>query len=196
MTCQPSNRRSPALDIERKTTLMAKKTLLLSLGPLILIILCGCASPGTGPSYSLSQGTRPPQTVRHVSGATARPYPIQSSQENSASSGLTLSNISSRIMGGQVVEANNDEIVVQAKDSKPSSDPVALTNDAIITTSIRTRIARQPRLKSGDFQITSTDGVVSIRSQADSLEDAVSVINLTLTVPDVRQIVYVLPMRA
>jgi hypothetical protein len=175
---------------------MAKKTLLLSLGPLVLSILFGCASPGTGPSYSLSQGARPPQTVRHVSGATARPYPVPLSQDNSASSGVTLSNISSRIVGGQVVEANSDEIVVQVQDSKPGSDPVALTNDAIITTSIRTRIARQPRLKSSDFQVTSTDGVVSIRSQADSLEDAVSVINLTLTVPDVRQIVYVLPMRA
>jgi hypothetical protein len=175
---------------------MAKKTLLPSLGSLILSLLFGCASPGTGPSYSLSQGTRAPEPVRHVSGTPARPYPIPLPKDNSPSSGLTVSNISGRIVGGQVVEATSDEIVVQAKDSKPSSDPVALTNDAIITTSIRTRIAAQRRLKGSDFQIASTNGVVSIRAHEDSLEDAVSVINLTLNVPDVRQIVYILPIRA
>ena len=184
------------MDIERKPRSMAKKTLLLGLGPLIFTLFFGCASPGTGPSSSLSQGARSPEPVRHVSGAPAAPYPIPLPRGASASSGLTLSNVSSRVVGGQVVEANSDEIVVEAKDSKPSSDPVALTNDAIITTSIRSRIARQKGLKGNDFQITSTNGVVSIRAQEDSLEDAVSVINLTLTVPDVRQIVYVLPMRA
>ena len=99
-------------------------------------------------------------------------------------------------MGGRLVEADGDEIVVQAKDSKPNSDPVALTNDAIIASSIRARIASQVRLRSNDFEITSNDGVVSIRAQQNSLEDALFVINLALTVPDVREIVYLLPARA
>jgi hypothetical protein len=37
--------------------------------------------------------------------------------------------------------------------------------------------------------------VVSIHARNDSVEDAVAVINLVLSVPDVRQVVYAIPTR-
>jgi hypothetical protein len=133
--------------------------------------------------------------VTPTSGTEVHPSPIASVVGDTGFHGLSLTNFYQRIVGGQVVEASNDQIVVEAKAVKPNPDPVALTNDAIIATSVRARIARDPKLKDTDFQITSNDGIVSIRAQQGSLDDALSVINLTLTVPDVREIVYILPTR-
>ncbi|MBV8099467.1 MAG: BON domain-containing protein [Verrucomicrobia bacterium] len=130
-----------------------------------------------------------------TSGTEAHPSPISPAVGDTSFHGLSLANFYQRIIGGQVVEASNDQIVVEAKADKPNSDPVALTNDAIIATSVRARIARESKLKDRDFQVTSNDGIVSIRAQHDSLDDALSVINLTLAVPDVREIVYILPTR-
>jgi hypothetical protein len=133
--------------------------------------------------------------VTPTSGTEVHPSPIASAVGDTRFHGLSLANFYERIVGGQVVEASNDQIVVEAKAAKPNSDPVALTNDAIIATSVRARIARDPKLKADDFQVTSHNGIVSIRAEQGSLDDALSVINLTLTVPDVREIVYILPSR-
>ena len=166
----------------------------------LLAFFFGCASPGIGTksssetNRSLAQGKPARPKVTHTSGTERHPAPIPSSNET-VLHGLTLANFSDRIVGGQVIEAGNDQIVVEAKSGKPNTDPVALTNDAIITTSIRARIAQESKLKAEDFQVTSSDGIVSIRARQDSLEDALSVINLTLTVPDVREVVYLLPAR-
>jgi hypothetical protein len=161
----------------------------------IIFLLFGCASSGTGPKTSSSQKFHSPAKVTPASGTEAHPSPISPAVGDTAFRGLSLANFYQRIIGGQVVEASNDQIVVEAKATKPNSDPVALTNDAIIATSVRARIARNPKLKDTDFQITSNDGILSIRAQQDSLDDAVSVINLALTVPDVREVVYILPTR-
>src|SRR6201987_6400673 len=128
-----------------------------------------------------------------TSGTEAHPLPIGPAVGDTAFHGLSLANFYQRIVGGQVVEASNDQIVVEAKAGKLNSDPVALTNDAIIATSVRAKIAGNPKLKNRDFQVTSNDGIVSIRAHQDSLDDALSVINLTLTVPDARESVYMLP---
>jgi hypothetical protein len=133
--------------------------------------------------------------VTPTSGTEVHPSPIPAIADDTVSRGLSLANFFQRIVGGQVVEASNDQIVVEAKSAKPNSDPVALTNDAIITTSVRARIAGESKLKKDDFQVTSNDGIVSIRAQRNSLDDALSVINLILTIPDVREIVYILPTR-
>jgi BON domain len=130
-----------------------------------------------------------------TSGTEAHPSPISPAVGDTAFHGLSLANFYQRIIGGQVVEASNDQIVVEAKADKPNSDPVALTNDAIIATSVRAKIARESKLKDRDFQVTSSDGIVSIRAHQDSLDDALSVINLTLAVPDVREVVYIFPTR-
>jgi hypothetical protein len=160
----------------------------------ITFLVFGCASTGTGPKSSSSQISRGPAKVTPTGGTEVHPSPIASAVGDTGFHGL-LANFYERIVGGQVVEASNDQIVVEAKAAKPNSDPVALTNDAIIATSVRARIAQEPKLKADDFQVTSHNGIVSIRAEQGSLDDALSVINLTLTVPDVREIVYILPTR-
>jgi PBP1b-binding outer membrane lipoprotein LpoB len=161
----------------------------------LLASLCGCSSIGTGPKSSSSQTFGDSAKVARTSGTEVHPSPLSSATNEPGFRGLSLANFYERIVGGQVVEATKDQIVVEAKASKPASDPVALTNDAIITTSVRARIAREAKLRNKDFQVTSNDGVVSIRAQQDSLDDALAVINLTLGVTDVREIVYILPTR-
>jgi hypothetical protein len=161
----------------------------------MIFLLFGCASTGTGPKSASSQTIHDPAKLIPTSGTEAHPSPIPSAVGANEFHGLSLANFYQRIVGGQVVEASNDQIVVEAKATKPNSDPVALTNDAIISTSVRARIARDSNLRDTDFQVTSHDGIVSIRTQQDSLDDAVSVINLALTVTDVREVVYILPTR-
>ena len=161
----------------------------------IIFLLFGCASSGTGPKISSSQKFNSPAKVTPTSGTEAHPSPISSAVGDSIFHGLSLANFYQRIIGGQVVEASNDQIVVEARADKPNSDPVALTNDAIIATSVRAKIAGESKLRNRDFQVTSNDGIVSIRAQQDSLDDALSVINLTLAVPDVHEVVYILPTR-
>ena len=173
---------------------MAGRICLWALFPLVLLLF-GCASTGNGPKSSSAQKFQNPAKVTQTSGTEGRPSPIAPATGDASFHGLSLANFYERIIGGQVVEASNDQIVVEAKAAKPNSDPVALTNDAIIATSVRARIARDPKLKNRDFQVTSNDGIVSIRAQQDSLDDALSVINLTLSVPDVREVVYILPTR-
>ena len=161
----------------------------------IIFLLFGCASSGTGPKTSSSQKFRSSAKVMPTSGTEAHPSTISPAAGDTAFHGLSLANFYQRIIGGQVVEASNDQIVVEAKADRPHSDPVALTNDAIIATSVRAKIAGDPKLKNRNFQVTSNDGIVSIRAQQDSLDDALSVINLILAVPDVREVVYILPTR-
>jgi hypothetical protein len=161
----------------------------------LIFLLFGCTSTGTGPKSSSSRTLQSPARVTHTSGTEVHPSAIPAVADDTASRGVSLANFYERIVGGQVVEASSDQIVVEAKSAKPNPDPVALTNDAIITTSVRARIAGEPKLKNSDFQVTSSDGIVSIRAQQNSLDDALSVINLALTVPDVREVVYILPTR-
>ena len=173
---------------------MAVRICLWALIPL-MFLLFGCTSTGNGPKSSLSQKFQSPAKVTRTSGTEVHPSPIGPATDDTGFHGLSLANFYERIVGGQVVEASKDQIVVEAKAAKPNSDPVALTNDAIIATSVRARIAREPKLRNRDFQVTSNDGIVSIRAEQDSLDDALSVINLTLSVPDVREVVYILPTR-
>jgi BON domain len=161
----------------------------------LIFLLFGCASTGTGPKSSSAQKFRSPAKVTQTSGTEGHPSPIAPASGDTGFHGLSLANFYERIIGGQVVEASKDQIVVEAKAAKPNSDSVALTNDAIIATSVRARIAGDPKLKNRDFQITSNNGIVSIRAQQDDLDDALSVINLALSVPDVREVVYILPTR-
>jgi hypothetical protein len=161
----------------------------------MIFLLFGCVSSDTGPKTSSSQRSHSPAKVTPTSGTEVHPSPISPAIGDTAFHGLSLANFYERIIGGQVVEASNDQIVVDAKANKPNSDPVALTNDAIIATSVRAKIAGESKLKNRDFQVTSNDGIVSIRAQQDSLDDALSVINLTLAVPDVREVIYILPTR-
>jgi osmotically-inducible protein OsmY len=80
--------------------------------------------------------------------------------------------------------------------AKDNLQPVGLTTDAIITSSVLSKLGTQPHLKADGFEVSSTNGVVSIHARNDSIDEAVAVINLTLTVPDVRQVIYAIPTRA
>jgi osmotically-inducible protein OsmY len=84
-------------------------------------------------------------------------------------------------------------IVVNPADLPGPLQPTALTTDAIITSSVKSKIADQAQLRSRNFEVRTDDGVVTIRAHEESLEDAALVINLALGVPDVRQIVYTMP---
>jgi BON domain len=100
---------------------------------------------------------------------------------------------SQRLEGGTLLRFEFGLIVVKPTSPPESLQPTALTTDAIITASVRSKIAGEAQLSSGNFEIQTDDGVVTIRSKGESLDQAAEVINLALCVPDVRQIVYTMP---
>jgi hypothetical protein len=109
-------------------------------------------------------------------------------------SGDTLqADFSQRLEGGTLLRFEFGLIVVKPTSPPGSLQPTALTTDAIITASLRSKIAGQSQLPPGDFEIQTDDGIVTIRSKLESLDQAAEVINLALCVPDVRQIVYTMP---
>jgi hypothetical protein len=105
------------------------------------------------------------------------------------------SEFSERLQGGVVLRFDFGLIVVNPI-APPGSQPTALTTDAIITSSVRSRIAAQSELAAQHFEIQTDAGVVTIHANGASLEQAAEVINLALGVPDVRQIVYTMPANA
>ena len=105
----------------------------------------------------------------------------------------TQSEFSQRLQGGIVLRFEFGLIVVKPTAPPESLQPTALTTDAIITSSVKSKIAGQSQLAPGYFEIQTDDGVVTIHSKGESLDQAAEVINLALGVPDVRQIVYTMP---
>ena len=101
-----------------------------------------------------------------------------------------------RLHGGILIRFEPDLIVVKSTDPPASPQPTALTTDAIITTSVKSKIADQLQLRTRKFDVQTDNGVVTIRAKEESLEDAASVINLALAIPEVRQIIYAMPTRA
>jgi hypothetical protein len=106
------------------------------------------------------------------------------------------SEFSQRLQGGIVLRFEFGMIVVKPTAPPESLQPTALTTDAIITSSVKSKIAGQPQLAPGYFEIQTDDGVVTIHAKGVSLDQAAEVINLALGVPDVRQIVYTMPSSA
>ena len=89
----------------------------------------------------------------------------------------------------------SDLIVVKPTEPPASLQPTALTTDAIITTSLKSKIADQLQLRIQYFEVQTDNGVVMIRAKEESLENAALVINLALAIPEVRQIVYAMSVR-
>jgi osmotically-inducible protein OsmY len=110
-------------------------------------------------------------------------------------SGVATGEFAKRIVGGELMRAENGTLVIRATAAKGDLQPVGLTTDAIITSSMLNKLGTHPRLKADGFEVSSTNGVVSIHARNDSIDDAVAVINLALSVPDVRQVVYAIPTR-
>jgi hypothetical protein len=119
--------------------------------------------------------------------------PVGTSSDGSDADSNAQSDFSRRIHGGSLVRFDFGLIVVQAAEQPESLQPTALTTDAIITSSLRSKIAAQPQLRSQTFRIRTDNGVVKIDALEESLDQAAVMINIALTVPDVRQIVYTMP---
>jgi hypothetical protein len=152
-----------------------RKSVALNLFPWVLaIIYCsGAAQKEIDSKYSMTQAT-----VQQPSADT------------------TKADFSERIQGGMLLRFEFGLIIVKPTASPGSLQPTALTTDAIITSSIRSKIAGRSGLLPGNFEIQTDAGVVKIRSKGDSLDQAAEVINLVLGVPEVRQIVYMMPSSA
>ena len=158
----------------------------------LIALLSSCSSYDKPGGTTFSRALSLPETVRRTSGSgSAESSPTQ----NAVMSGVTASEFAKRIVGGELIRAENGTLVVRAAAAKDNLQPVGLTTDAIITSSVLNKMGSQPRLKARGFEVSSTNGVVSIHARNDSIDDAVAAINLALSVPDVRQVVYAIPAR-
>jgi hypothetical protein len=158
----------------------------------LIAFLSSCSSYDKSGRTTLSRGLRAPETVNRASGSgSAESSPYQSAFGN----GVTASEFGRRIVGGHLLRAENGTLVVQAAGTKGDLQPIGLATDAIITASVLSKLGTQTHFKADGFEVSSTNGVVSIHARNDSVDDAVAAINLTLTVPDVRQVIYALPTR-
>ena len=156
-----------------------------------LICFNGCALSRTNTGYSMTRATgqQPRESMTQTSAHQL--MPPQTRQEKSAGvAETTETDFSRRLQGGILLRFESGLIVVKPTDLPASLQPTALTTDAIITSSVKSKIADQSQLRTRSFEVQTDNGVVTIRAHEKSLEDAALVINLALGVPDVRQIVY------
>ena len=170
-----------------------------------VILLYGCALMGKDSRYSMTQTTVQlpygTSAVKQVSLSNVgpedqtgyAPTAVGTSSEGSDADSNAQSDFCRRIHGGTLVRFDFGLIVVRAAEQPDSLQPTALTTDAIITSSLRSKIAAQPELRSHTFRIRTDNGVVKIDALEESLDQAAVLINVALTVPDVRQIVYLYP---
>jgi hypothetical protein len=158
----------------------------------LIALLSSCASYDKSERTTFSRGLRVPETVSRTSGSGSAEA---SPEQNAVVSRVTASELGKRIVGGELIRAEGGTLVVRAAVAKDNVQPVGLTTDAIITSSVLNKLGSQPRLKATGFEVSSTNGVVSIHARNDSIDDAVAVINLALSVPDVRQVIYAIPTR-
>jgi hypothetical protein len=158
----------------------------------LITLLSSCASYDKWGRTTFSRGLRAPQTMSRTSvSGSAESSPTK----NAVMNGVTAGEFAKRIVGGELIHAENGTLVVRATSARENHQPIGLTTDAIITSSVLNKLGTQARLKADGFEVTSTNGVVSIHARNDSVDDAVAVINLALSVPDVRQVVYAIPTR-
>ena len=168
--------------------------LIVVIGATTLTCFCGCALSRTNARYSMTQATVPqPFSRQAITPISARESPQIGRDRVTGAAETTESDFSRRLQGGVLVRFESGLIVVNPADLPVPLQPTALTTDAIITSSVKSKIADQSRLRSRKFDVRTDNGVVTIRSYEESLEDAALVINLALGIPDVRQIVYAMP---
>jgi osmotically-inducible protein OsmY len=158
----------------------------------LIALLSSCTSYDKSGRTTFSSGLKAPETMRRTSGSgSAERRPTQ----NAVMSGVATGEFAKRIVGGELMRAENGTLVIRATSAKDNLQPVGLTTDAIITSSVLNKLGTHPHLKADGFEVSSTNGVVAIHARNDSIDDAVAVINLALSVPDVRQVVYAIPTR-
>jgi len=169
-----------------------------------IICFCGFVLYDNDTGYSMTQATvQQPYADERITQTSASEL-ISPGQESYADSNelapgrsdskyTAEAHFSQRLQGGILLRFDFGLIVVKPTELPESMQPTALTTDAIITSSVRSRIAAQTQLPSQNFEIQTDAGVVTIHAKEESLDQAAEVINLTLGVPDVRQIVYTMP---
>src|SRR5215469_12012982 len=170
--------------------------LIVVLGATTLISFCSCAYNRKTTGYSMAQATAQPSYghQRMTQTASREVVPTSSRREKLAAVAETgAADFSRRLQGGTLLRFESGLIVVEPANLRGSLQPTALTTDAIITSSVRSKIADQSQLRTRSFEVQTDNGIVTIRAKEESLEDAVAVINLALGIPDVRQIVYTMP---
>lgn len=168
--------------------------LIVVLGATTLICFCGCVLNRTNARYSMTQATVPQPSTRQTMTQTSALMPPQIGRDKAAGAARTTeSDFSRRLQGGVLVRFESGLIVVKPADLPAPLQPTALTTDAIITSSVKSKIADQSQLRMRSFEVQTDNGIVKIRAHEESLEDAATVINLALGIPDVRQIVYAMP---
>jgi hypothetical protein len=169
-----------------------------------ILCLCGATLNDNDTRFSMTQATVQQPSVGLKVARTSAFQLISSEQKiypysselvpGGTERGSTVqADFSQRLEGGTLLRFEFGLIVVKPTSPPGSLQPTALTTDAIITASLRSKIAGKSQLPSGDFEIQTDDGIVTIRSKRESLDQAAEVINLALCVPDVRQIVYTMP---
>jgi hypothetical protein len=161
----------------------------------VILIFCGCAHSQHPKGYSMAQATGTPQSMVRTSGPqlpTAQNSPRDGAPAGAKSSPSSTS-IAQQIRGGSLIKYEPGLIVVVPSSTPDSLQPTGLTTDAIITSSVMSKIAGQAKLKAKNYEVKADNGIVSIHAKEESIEDAVTLINLALSVADIRRIVYTMP---
>jgi hypothetical protein len=155
------------------------RILLISLGMSVV----GCASKKEGLGSAMAQAFGPPVTMNRA-GSEATTGPAQAGE------------FAGRLNNGRLTVFEEGRIIVEPTKVPVSLQPTALTADAIITSSLISKIGTRPDLRARGFEVKTNEGVVKIQARQASLDDAAYVINLALSIPEVRQIVYLMPATA
>jgi hypothetical protein len=113
--------------------------------------------------------------------------------ETSGADTDSQADFSRRLQGGDLLRFDFGLIVVQPTKRPESAQPTAFTADAIITSSLKSKIAAHAELQSQNFDVETDNGVVKIHAKQQSLDQALEVINIALAVGGVRQIIYTMP---
>jgi hypothetical protein len=154
---------------------------------LATVVLCACATNKNRTEYPLSQASKRPQTVTTTDTALSN---------SSSHASDKVQTIAAHLIGGTLVRADNETLVVLPTNSHTELQQVGLTTDAIITSALLAKINTQPHLRDSGFEVSSNSGTVTIHARQPSIDDAVTVLNLALAISDVRKIVYLLPTSA
>src|SRR6266403_1760501 len=106
----------------------------------LIALLASCSSYDRSGGTTFSRALRAPKTMRRTPGSgSAENSPTQ----NAVMSGATTSEFAKRIVGGELIRAENGTLVVRATATKDNLQPVGLTTDAIITSSVLNKIESQ-----------------------------------------------------
>jgi hypothetical protein len=163
----------------------------------VVIFFCSCAHTQHPKGYSMAQATGSPQTVVPATAPQAlplsRPRTTQDTPASSSRSIPSSNSVARQIQNGTLVRYEPGLIVVRPTVTSDLLQPISLTTDAIITSSVISKIAGQTKLRPQDFKVKANNGILSIRAKEESVEDAIALINLALSVADIRQIIYTMP---